>query len=104
MKKIIAIFAVFVICLSLFSSIGQVFAANDANPLTIIDFILLEKHIIANADYNADFDYNEDKKVDAQDLIALKRILLGLPYVPEPDDKEDSEYDDDGYYNDVVKP
>ena len=105
MKKIIALFAVLVICLSFVSSVGQVFAAEDANPLTIIDFILLKKYIIANTDYNADFDYNEDKTVDARDLIALKRILLRVPDVPvEPDDKENPKVDDDGYYNEVVKP
>lgn len=105
MKKIIALFAVLIICLSYFSSVGQVFAVKDTNSLTVIDYICLYKHIIANADYNADFDYNQDNKVNAEDLVALKRILLGLPYAPaEPDDKEDSEFDDDGYYNDVVKP
>lgn len=104
MKKIIALFAVLVICLSLVSSIGQVFAAKDA-PFTIIDFIHLEKYITANTDYNADFDYNGDNNVNAQDLIALKRILLGLPYVSvDPDGKENPEFDDDGFYNDVVKP
>jgi hypothetical protein len=36
----------------------------------------------------------------------LKRILLGLTFTPvEPDDdNDDSKFDDDGYYNDVVKP
>lgn len=105
MKKITALFAVLIICLSFISSVGQVFAAKDADPLTIIDLVRLKKHLIANSDYNANFDYNGDNKVNAQDLVALRHILLGLPYTPvEPDDKEDSKFDDDGYYNDVVKP
>ena len=107
MKKIIALFAVLVICLSFVSSVGQVFAAKDADTLTIIDLVSLKKHIVANSDYNADFDYNGDNNVNAQDLIVLRNILLVLPYTPvEPDDdnKEDSKFDDDGYYNDVVKP
>lgn len=105
MKKIIALFAVLVICLSFISSIGQVFAAEDAVSLTIVDLIRLKKHIISVSDYNADFDYNGDKNVNAQDLIVLRQILLGLPYTPvEPDDEVDSELDDDGFYNDVIKP
>ena len=105
MKKIRALFAV-LICLSFVSSIGQVLAAKDADSLTIIDLICLKKYIITNSDYNSDFDYNADNSVNAQDLTALKRILLGLPYTPvEPDDdNDDSKFDDDGYYNDVVKP
>ena len=105
MKKIIALFAVLVICLSFISSIGQVFEAKDVDSLTVIDLVRLKKHIVTNSDYNADFDYDGDNKVNAQDLIALRQILLGLPYTPvEPDDKEDSEFDDDGFYNDVIKP
>ena len=106
MKKIIALFAVLVICLSLFSSVGQVFAAKDAAPLTIMDLVRLKKHIVANSAYNADFDYTGDNKVNAQDLTTLRHILLGLPYTPvEPDNGNvDSEFDDDGYYKDVVKP
>lgn len=104
MKKIIALFAVLVICLSFLSSIGQVFAANDADSLTIIDLIRLKKHIIANFDNNAnsdnnpEFDYNGDNVANAQDLIVLRRILLGLPY------QGDSNVDDGGYNNEVVKP
>ena len=105
MKKITALFAVLVIFLYFVSSVGQVFAAKDDALLTIIDLVRLKKHIVVNSDYNAYFDYNGDNKVNAQDLIVLRHILLGLPYTPvEPDDKEDSKFDDDGYYNEVVKP
>ena len=105
MKKIIAFFAVLAICSSFISSIGQVLAVKDTNSITAIDIVRLKKYIIENFDYNADFDYNGDNKVNAQDLIVLRNIIFDLPYAPvEPDDKEDSKFDDDGYYNDVVKP
>lgn len=106
MKKTIAFFAALVMCFSFISSNVYVFAAKDADSLTVIDLVRLKKYIIESFVYNADFDYNGDNTVNSQDLIALRRILLGLPYTPvEPDDdKEDSKFDDDGYYNDVVKP
>lgn len=106
MKKIIALFAVLVICVFYVSSAVQVFAAKDTDSLTIIDLISLRKHLIADLGYDAALDYNADNRVDAEDLIGLKRILLGLPDDSvEPDDDDfDLEFDDDGYYKDVVKP
>ena len=106
MKKITVFFTVLVICLSLFSPVGQVFAAKDADSFTVIDLVRLKKYIVGSFTYNADFDYNGDNMVNSQDLITLTRILLRLPYTPvKPDDnKENFKFDDDGYYNNVIKP
>ena len=43
--------------------------------------------------FKKDLDYNIDGKNNAKDIVALKRLLFGL-----------QNYDDDGYYNKVVKP
>lgn len=102
MKKIVALFAVMVVCLSFVSSFVQVFAEKDADSLTVVDLVRLKKHIVADLGYNAELDYNEDNSVDSNDLIALRHILLGLPYPP--DNKDDSELDDEGFNNDVFIP
>lgn len=102
MKKIITLFTVLAICLSMVFSVGHVFAAKNTEPLTIMDLIRLKKHIIADSDYNSDFDYNKDKRVNALDLIVLKRIILGVYNAPE--NNEAPKIDEDGYYNELVKP
>ena len=106
MKKTIAFFIAAVMCFSMLSSIGYVFAEKDSDSLTVIDLVRLKKYVIGSFEHNADYDYNGDNTVNSQDLITLNRILLGSPpaSVEPDDDNTDSEFDDDGFYNDVIKP
>ena len=102
MKKLTAILAVLVICFTFVSPACQVYAAKNPS-YNIMDLIRLKKYIISDSGYNADFDYNSDNRVNAMDLITLKRMILGVYQPPvEPDDNP--KFDEDGYYNEVVKP
>lgn len=109
MKKIKVLLAVLAICVLSLSPMLQgitASAAEEAKSYTVMDFILLSRYLVENSSYNSDFDYNKDNKVDVKDTVALKKLILNLPYSPiiPDDDKDDSEFDDDGYYNDVIKP
>ena len=104
MKKAISFFAALVICFSLLSPIGQVFATKEADSLTVLDLIRLKKHIVGNFEHNDEFDYNADKIVDALDLVALRRILLSMPFEPAQPDNNGPTVGDDGFYEDIYKP
>ena len=110
MKKFKALLAVVVISLLILSLMWQGVAASevkDKKTYTIIDFILLSKHLANEIPlYISDFDYNKDNEVNARDLVTLKIYILDPSYSPiiPDDDQDDSKFDDDGYYNDVVKP
>ena len=104
MKKIKAFFVVLVVCLLFLSSIGQVFAAKSANSYTVVDLVRLKKHIITEFTYNSEFDYNNDKRVNSLDLATLRIYILDPSKIPNIPDDDDSKFDDDGYYNEVVKP
>ena len=110
MKKFKTLLAVLLICLVLLSSTWQGVAASESKETksyTIIDFILLSKHLVSEIpSYISDFDYNKDNEVDARDLVILKILILNPSYSPiVPDDDQDGpNLDDDGYYEDVIKP
>ena len=78
-------------------------AAKNLQNVNAVDLVRLKKYLIGEDIDIGDADYNEDGIINALDLVALRRIFLGLPVNPD-NDKADAEFDDEGYYNQVIKP
>ena len=82
-------------CLTLFAD-----RAKDTN-VSLVYLVKLKKQLASSKGmrtYNSGLDYNEDGQNNATDLVALRRLLLGLPIEESPN------YDDDGFFNKVLKP
>ena len=51
---------------------------NDDSVITMADYVTLIKRILtANVEYDAAFDINKDNKIDAADVITLRKVFLG---------------------------
>ena len=51
---------------------------NDDSVITMADYVTLIRRILtANVEYDAAFDINKDNKIDAADVITLRKIFLG---------------------------
>ena len=77
--------------------------SKNTATVTVIDLVRLKKHLAGMRSYISDADYNADGKIDSRDMTALKRILLGLA-VEDNTVSETTQFDNDGYYNQVIKP
>lgn len=111
MKKVHSLLISILLCATLFFQTGicPTLAAVETNSqsgtknVSLVDLVRLKKHLAGVRSYIGDADYNMDGKIDAMDIVALRRLLLGLPI---DTDKVEStpDLDKDGYYNQVIKP
>ena len=114
MKKLYSLLIVALLCASVFCCTGhcQALTAKAAQSsvtnskstnLTVMDFIRLKKYLIGLYAEIGNADYNGDNKIDSNDLVALKLLLLGLPVNSNKAD-EVPKLEEDGYYSEVIKP
>ena len=106
MKKIYSLLISICLCAVLFCSTGlglAVTAAKNLQNVNAVDLVRLKKYLAGEDIDIGDADYNEDGSINGMDLAALRRIFLGLPVNPETEE-QDTEFDEDGFYNQVIKP
>ena len=88
------------LCLSISADVTNVASGNN-NNFSLVQLVRLKKRLsgiqtFSASNYNAEMDYNKDGDINAVDIAALRRLILGLPVEPETDE--------DGYCNQVIKP
>lgn len=106
MKKIYSLLISICLCAVLFCGTGlglAVTAAKNLQNVNAIDLVRLKKYLSGVEIDIGDADYNEDGDIDVLDLVALRRIFLGLPVNPETEESG-SKYDDEGFNNWVYMP
>ena len=109
MKKLKSLLVVFCLSVFVFSCATQCFtiqAVEKTNSVTLLDLVRLKKYLAGIPVDIENADYNKDNKVDSRDLVYLINLLMdssSAPTVPD-NNTENPKLDDDGYYNEVVKP
>ena len=107
MKKIYACVIAICICAMLLCPVSQCIVTADSNAtksaVDILDLVRLKKYLIGMRSSIEDADYNNDGTINALDLVVLKKLVFGFSVELDNDDKY-SQYDNEGYYNQVVKP
>ena len=109
MKKIYSVLISLLLSVILFCMVGgcaifsSAASAKTSKDVNVVDLVLLKKHITKMQAYDADMDYNNDKKINSLDIAVLKKILLGT-FEDSDFEVDKPVFDDDGYYNQVVKP
>ena len=122
MKKIINIFLAVVFALTsafsvtLFANADTVLKLGDINnsgSIDSLDYVLLKRAYFGTFKLN-DIqklcgDCNRSKEIDSLDYVLLKRVYFGTftfsdPDIIIPDADDGPQYEDDGYYNEVIKP
>ena len=124
MKKIIKTFLAVVFALtSVFTFVvsanaDRVLKLGDINNngnIDPLDYVLLKRAYFGTVQLNDEQtlcgDCNKNSKIDAMDYVLLKRTYFGTTVFQNPDiiisDTNSSEgptYEDDGYYDEVIKP
>ena len=105
MKKIKLLLVALCSCALVFSSTGYCIAqkASNTNTYNIIDLVRLKKYLVGLTTNVSNADYNNDNSIDSRDLVVLMDYILKGTVKPD-NSKNDPELDQDGYYNQVVKP
>ena len=87
-------------CLTLFADNAK------STNVSLVYLVKLKKLLASSKEmrtYNGELDYNEDGQNNATDLVAIRRLLLGLP-IEDGNVEEPLTYDNDGFFNKVLKP
>lgn len=109
MKKIKSLLISLLICATLFCQVGGCFTLNaetasqDSAKVSLVDLVRLKRNVSNMKSYDKNMDYNKDGILNAEDIVVLRRMLLGLPVDTESSEIE-LKFDKDGYYNKVIKP
>ena len=111
MKKFHTLLISIFLCAILFCQTGICLtcAAAEADSqsatknVSLVDLVRLKKHLAGMRSYITDADYNDDGVINATDIVALRRLLLGLP-VDTDNVAKTPKIDKDGFYNQVIKP
>lgn len=88
------------LCLSISADETNNSSGNN-NNFSLVQLVHLKKRLsgiqtFSASNYNAEMDYNKDGDINAVDIAALRRLILGLPVEPETDE--------DGYSKQVLRP
>lgn len=104
MKKFCSLLMVVVLCTIVLLPITKSVASDEnKNSVTIIEYIRLSKYLAGFYAQVNNADYNSDNKIDVNDLVALRKMILGLP-VDSGKPNEIPKLDNEGYYSEVIKP
>ena len=88
-------------CLTL--TAAEVNSQGAAKNVSLVDLVRLKKHLAGMRAYIGDADYNADGEINSMDIVALRRLLLGLS-IGTDSVATPPQLDKDGYYNQVIKP